>query len=89
MRPVSVSPAQLAALDWLVGRWRGAMPDGAPFFEAYAMRDSVTIAKFDYPDSTFATPSDSGLLVLRGDTLFSGSPTRPGTTGAIVEGKFT
>ena len=75
VQPVSVSPAQLAALGWLAGRWRGALPDGAPFFEAYAIRDSVTIAKYDYPDSTFATPSDSGVLELRGDTLFSGSPT--------------
>jgi hypothetical protein len=74
VQPASVSPAQLAALGWLAGRWRGALPDGAPFFEAYAIRDSVTIAKYDYPDATFATPSDSGVIALRGDTLFSGSP---------------
>ena len=74
VQPASVSPAQLAALGWLAGRWRGALPDGAPFYEAYAIRDSVTIAKYDYPDATFATPSDSGVIALRGDTLFSGSP---------------
>src|SRR5688572_9704173 len=71
--PASVAPAQFRSLAWLEGRWRGT--DGsAPFYEEYRVSDDSTIRKFDYPDSTFSAPSDSGAIRLRGDTVFSGSP---------------
>ncbi len=73
-RPASVSAEQFASLAWLSGRWRGAEGAGAPFFEAYVPETSASIRSYNYPDSTFGAPSDSGLLQLRGDTLFSGSP---------------
>lgn len=72
--PVSVSPAQFEMLRWLGGRWRGADAGGVPFYESYELRSSGVIASYAYRDSTFALPSDSGKLELRGDTLFSGSP---------------
>lgn len=73
-RPASVSAEQFASLTWLAGRWRGAAATGAPFFEAYVPQAAGAIRTYSYADSTFAAPSDSGLLQLRGDTLFSGSP---------------
>lgn len=72
--PASVSAAQFQSLGWIAGKWRGAEAGGAPFFESYATRDSVTIASYAHADSTFSAPADSGALTLRGDTLFSGSP---------------
>jgi len=74
VRPASVSAAQFESLAWLSGRWRGAEATSAPFFEAYVPQASGTIRTYTYADSTFSAPSDSGLLQLRGDTLFSGSP---------------
>jgi len=74
VRPAAVSAEQFASLTWLSGRWRGAEPGGTPFFEAYVPLSASRIRTYTYPDSAFATPSDSGLLELRGDTLFSGSP---------------
>lgn len=72
--PAHVSRAQFQSLTWIAGKWRGAEAGGAPFFESYATRDSVTIASYAHADSTFGAPADSGALTLRGDTLFSGSP---------------
>ena len=40
------------------------------------MIDDSTIRSFDYPDSTFSAPSDSGAIRLRGDTVFSGGTAR-------------
>ena len=73
--PASVSAAQFAGLTWLEGRWRGAEANGTPFYESYASRTPTVIATYNFQDSTFGTPSDSGQLTLRGDTLFSGSST--------------
>ena len=73
-RPASVSAAQFSSLAWLSGRWRGVDATGAPFFEAYVPQTPSTIRTYSYADSTFVAPNDSGLLQLRGDTLFSGSP---------------
>lgn len=73
--PASVSGEAFATLKWLSGRWRGAEAGGAPFYESYEQRSSGLIATYSFGDSTFGAPSDSGRLELRGDTLFSGSPT--------------
>lgn len=81
--PASVSMAQFRSLSWLLGRWRGAEQGGALFFEGYVLLDSTTVASLNYPNSTFAAPSDSGRLALRGDTLFSGSPTMQWVASAI------
>lgn len=74
VRPASVSAEQFRSLAWLSGRWRGTDATGAPFFEAYVPQTSTAIRRYSYEDSAFSAPSDSGLLQLRGDTLFSGSP---------------
>lgn len=75
VRAASVSATQFASLAWLSGRWRGSDATGASFFEAYVPLTPTTVRTYSYAESTFAAPSDSGLLQLRGDTLFSGSPT--------------
>ena len=74
VRPASVSAEQFRSLAWLSGRWRGTDATGAPFFEAYLPQTSTAIQSYGHEDSAFSAPSDSGLLQLRGDTLFSGSP---------------
>lgn len=81
--PAQVSAATFATLDWVVGRWRGSGADGVPFYESYVRVDSVTIVSMTHADSTFAPASDSGRLVLRGDTLFDGSPTMQWVATAI------
>lgn len=77
VRPASVSAEQFRSLAWLSGRWRGtdsADAAAAPFFEAYMPWTGTAIRSYSYADSAFSAPSDSGLLQLKGDTLFSGSP---------------
>ena len=86
--PASIAPAQFRSLSWLEGRWRGT--DGsAPFYEAYRVIDDSTIRSFDYPDSTFSAPSDSGAVRLRGDTVFSGSPARQYVAVALDSTRVT
>ena len=53
------------------------------------MSDDSTIRKFDYPDSTFSAPSDSGAIRLRGDTVFSGSPPRQWVAVALDSTRVT
>ena len=73
---VSFSPTQFAQLRWLEGRWRGEGGGAPPFFEAYRWVDDSTIRKYDFGDSTFNTPVDSGNIVLRAGQVRSGSPTQ-------------
>lgn len=66
---------EFGRFDWIEGRWRGADGAGAPFFEAYHFLNDSTIRSYDYPDSTFTTASDSGVIRLRGDSVTSGGET--------------
>jgi len=72
----SFSPAQFAQLRWVEGRWRGQGGGVPAFFEAYRWVDDSTIRKYDFGDSTFRTPTDSGNIVLRAGQVRSGSPTQ-------------
>lgn len=70
--PATVTVAQLQALRWVEGTWRGSQAGGAPFFESYHFLDDSTVRSFNYPDSTFAVASDSGMIRLAGGQLISG-----------------
>ena len=72
----SVSTAQFQQLRWLEGRWRGTGGGIASFYEGYRWVDDSTIRKYDFADSTFAAPTDSGEIALRGGTVRSQSPDR-------------
>ncbi len=74
--PLAVSTAEFAQLRWLEGSWRGSGGGVDAFFEGYRWVDDSTIRKFGFPDSTLATPSDSGDIALRGGTVRSGGPER-------------
>ena len=69
----SFSPTQFAQLKWLEGRWRGEGGGVPPFFEGYRWVDDSTIRKYDFKDSTFSAPTDSGDITLRGGQVRSGS----------------
>jgi hypothetical protein len=58
-----------APLRWLEGSWRGRLPDGGYFYERYRMLDDSTIVMHGFPDSTFATATDSARITLRGGTV--------------------
>lgn len=71
--PATVSAAQFAQLRWLEGQWRGEGGGVPAFFEGYRSVDDSTIRKYDFGDSTFRTPTDSGDITLRGGRIRSGS----------------
>ena len=65
----SIAPDQFAQLKWIEGFWRGAAPGGPPFYERYVFADDSSIAMYTFPDSTFASPSDSARVTLRGGVV--------------------
>ena len=68
--PGMYSLGDFSRLRWIEGRWRGSTPDGKnPFYEEYRFRDDSTIAKYGFPDSTFAKASDSSQIKLRGGVV--------------------
>lgn len=66
---VAVSASQFSQLKWVEGSWRGALQSGAPFFERYKSVDDSTVAMYSFPDSSFATATDSARVLLRADTV--------------------
>ena len=73
--------AQFASLRWLEGTWRGRLPDGGAFYERYRFADDSTIVMQAFADSTLATTSDSGRIVLRdGIVADEGGAARWGAT---------
>lgn len=69
--PVTAPSNAIRQLAWLEGSWRGALPGGGYFHERYQVRDDSTMIMQGFPDSTFATPSDSSLITVRNGTLAS------------------
>lgn len=67
--PITVTVADFGQLSWLIGSWRGVGGDGKPFYEAYSAVDDSTIRMRSYADSTFATVTDSSVILLRGGIL--------------------
>jgi hypothetical protein len=71
VQPQSIPRAQFAQLNWLEGDWRGAMPDGSPFFERYRVLSDSTIRMYAFPDSTMTQPTDSSLIYWRDSHIYS------------------
>ena len=65
----AVTQDQFSGLKWLEGYWRGAAPDGPPFYERYVFADDSSISMYVFPDSTFSAPNDSAKVTLRAGTL--------------------
>lgn len=57
--------ADFARLGWLVGSWRGRLPDGRSFYERYRLVSDSTIAMRSFEDSTFDRATDSARITLR------------------------
>jgi hypothetical protein len=73
--------AQFASLRWIEGTWRGRLPDGGAFYERYHFADDSTIVMQAFADSTLASTSDSGRIVLRdGIVADEGGAARWGAT---------
>jgi hypothetical protein len=68
-QPAQVTARQFAGLRWLVGTWRGRMPDGKHFYERYAFANDSTIAVSYFADSTLASQRGADSVVLRGGRL--------------------
>jgi len=72
-QPLRVTPAQFRSLAWLEGQWRGRTDRGQWFYESYALVNDSTLATHTFPDSTFAAPTDSSEIRLRGSEVVSQS----------------
>lgn len=69
-RSAQVSPVAFQDLRWLEGQWRGTSTGASagekPFYEGYRFVDDSTIVTHHYLDSTLATVTDTGVVLLRG-----------------------
>lgn len=72
-KPTPVPPAagkyalkDFVSLAWLVGSWRGRLPDGGSFYERYRWVDDSTIKMRSFKDDTFSKATDSSRIMLRG-----------------------
>jgi hypothetical protein len=61
--------ADFARLGWLVGSWRGRLPDGGSFYERYRWLDDSTIKMRSFTDDTFSKATDSARITLRAGTV--------------------
>ena len=61
----TVSPAQFAALRWLRGDWRGALPDGGYFYERYTLVNDSTLEMQPLADASLAPRGAPMPLTLR------------------------
>jgi hypothetical protein len=70
--PVTVTGAQFRTIGWMTGRWRGTLPDGAPFYESYQLQNDSTLESRGWSDSTFTKLADSSVITLRKGEVWSG-----------------
>ena len=75
-KPTPVPPAagkyalkDFVSLAWLVGSWRGRLPDGGSFYERYRWVDDSTIKMRSFKDDTFSKATDSARITLRAGTV--------------------
>lgn len=72
-RPAMIRAADLRAVRWIVGTWRGS--DGqAPFYERYQFLDDSTLLVESFKDSTLADVSESTRFELRSGRLANAVP---------------
>lgn len=65
--------ADLQALRYLEGDWRGSGYEGGPFYESYRFVNDSTIEMTAWTDSTMTTPRERSEYVLRGGVIRTGS----------------
>jgi len=73
-RPATLRAADLRALQWIVGTWRGSGDGQAPFYERYRFLDDSTLLVESFKDSTLADVSESTRFELRGGRLANAVP---------------
>jgi hypothetical protein len=65
--------AELQALRYLEGDWRGSGYEGGPFYESYRFVNDSTIEMTAWTDSTMTAPRERSEYVLRGGVIRTGS----------------
>jgi hypothetical protein len=65
--------ADLQALRYLEGDWRGSGYEGGPFYESYRFVNDSTIEMTAWTDSTMSAPTERSEYVLRGGVIRTGS----------------
>lgn len=60
-----LAAADVAALRWLAGTWRGTGDVETPFYERYTFVNDSTIEVLGFTDSTLATANDTTVYSLR------------------------
>ena len=83
--PARIDRAQLAALRWLEGRWRGTGDDTPTFFERYSFPTDSTMVAVSYRDSTMTSVADSSIYTLN-DGQFSNTGNGPHWVLAAIGG---
>ena len=73
-RPAVLRAADLRALEWIVGTWRGSGDGQAPFYERYRFLDDSTLLVESFKDSTLTDVSESTPFELRGGRLANAVP---------------
>ena len=73
-RPATLRAADLRALRWIAGTWRGSGDGQAPFYERYRFLDDSTLLVESFKDSTLADVSESTRYELRGGRLANAVP---------------
>lgn len=63
--PAKFALADFGALRYLEGSWRGTMPNGGVFYEAYHFLDDSTLLGAGITDSTFQAKKDSSVIAFR------------------------
>jgi hypothetical protein len=63
--------ANLHALEWITGTWRGSGVGQAPFYERYRFADDSTLVVESFADSTLRTVSEVTRFALRDSALTS------------------
>ncbi len=63
--------ADLRALRWIEGTWRGTGDAQAPFYERYRLANDSTLVVESFADSTLAAVTETSRFHLRGGALTS------------------
>ena len=73
-RPTVLGAADLRALRWIVGTWRGSGDGQSPFYERYRFVDDSTLLMEGFRDSTLAQVTESSRYELRGGRFANAGP---------------
>ena len=73
-RPAVLGAADLLALRWIVGSWRGSGDGQSPFYERYRFVDDSTLLMEGFRDSTLAQVSETTRYELRGGRFANTGP---------------